>query len=112
MVKKLGWKIAPTYQGLDAVYQKLKGRLKRKKGTTSLQELARRKAARGTFARGWQIGRVENSGLRIRIWIINEEKAAGIVEDKFHVAATAANVVGDNFKSKLERMAKQVTGVF
>ena len=112
MARRLGWTVAPSKDELDAVFQKLRGRLKRKKGVTPLQELARRKRARGTFARGWKLSHIEKKPRAIRIWIGNAVNYAGIVEDEHHTTKKAADVVQDRFKGKLDRLAQQVTGVF
>jgi hypothetical protein len=110
--RKLGWQAAPSKDDLWDVFRKLKGRLKRKKGVSPMRELMRRIRARGTFARGWKIDRVESGGTRIRIYISDPVKYAGIVEDKKHVASRSADIVGAGYKAKLERLAQQVTGIF
>ncbi len=112
LTKKMGWKIAPSREELDAVAQRLKWRLKRKKGMSPGKELARRKRARGTFARGWQILKVESLKSRIRIWIGNMVSYAGKVDSERNVSKQAANVVGGRFKSRLDRLAQQATGDF
>ena len=112
MARKLGWQLAPSKDVLFGIYRKMKGRLKRKKGVTALQELARRQRARGTFARGWHVMKVESTRSRFRVWIGNNKNSAGIVEDKFHSAKTAARIVQRQLQGKMERFAKQVTGVF
>lgn len=112
LTRKLGWKAAPTRQELDQVAQQLGWRLKRKPGVTAAQELSRRKRARGTFARGWVAGKIEQSGTRIRIWIYNFVDYAKVVEDKKHPAQQAATMVQREYKSKLQRLAERVTSVF
>ena len=108
----LAWTAAPSKDDLWEVFRKLKGRLKRKKGVSPMKELMRRIRARGTFARGWKIDRVESTGTRIRIHISDPVKYAGIVESRVNSADKAATKVGGNYKAKLERLAKQVTSVF
>ena len=112
LTRKLGWKAAPTREELDMVARKLKFRLKRKPGVTPAQELARRKRARGTFARGWVMGKIEQSGSRIRIWIVNFVGYSGKVEDEKHVAQTAANVVRADYQGKLNKLASKITSMF
>jgi hypothetical protein len=112
LTRKLGWEAAPSKDDLWEVYRRLKGKLRRKKGKTPLQEIMRRIRARGTFARGWKTDRVENTGTRIRIYIGNAVKYAGIVDGEKKVADRAADTVGGTFKRKLQKLAEQVTGVF
>ncbi len=112
MARKIGWEIAPTRDELEAVFRKLNGRMKRAKGKTPLQELERRKRARGTFARGWHVLKLESLRGRIRIWIGNDVKYSGIVEDQHDTTKKAGQIVQGRFRGKLDRYAKQVTGVF
>lgn len=112
LTKRLGWKAAPTRDELDAVAKRLKWRLKRKPGVTPVKELERRKRARGTFARGWKLGKIEQTGTRIRIWIVNAVKYAGIVNDDKHISEEAANITRADYQGKLQKLAKDVTGVF
>jgi hypothetical protein len=112
LTRKLGWEAAPSKDDLWEVYRRLKGKLRRKKGKTPLQEIMRRIRARGTFARGWKTDRVENTGTRIRSYIGNAVKYAGIVDGEKKVADRAADTVGGTFKRKLQKLAEQVTGVF
>ena len=110
--RKLGYIVAPSKDDLFAVFRKLGNKIKRKKGVTPLKEVMRRIRARGTFARGWKIERVESSGTRIRIYIGNAVKYAGIVESKERVASRSADIVGAGYKAKLQKLAKQVTSIF
>jgi hypothetical protein len=55
---------------------------------------------------------VESSGTRIRIYIGNAVKYAGIVESKDRVANRSADIVGAGYKTKLQKLAKQVTSIF
>jgi hypothetical protein len=112
LTRKLGWEAAPSKDDLWEVYRRLKGKLRRKKGKTPLQEIMRRIRARGTFARGWKIDRVENTGTRIRIHISDPVKYSGIVESRKNVAGRAADTVGSTFKGKLQKLAAQVTSIF
>jgi hypothetical protein len=110
--RKLGYIVAPSKDDLFAVFRKLGNKIKRKKGVTPMKELMRRIRARGTFARGWKIEKVESSGTRIRIYIGNAVKYAGIVENKERVASRSADIVGAGYKAKLQKLAKQVTSIF
>jgi len=112
VMKSESWKIAPTRETLSAVAERLKGRLKRKKGVTPAKELARRMRARGTFARGWEITKVESAGFRIRIWMEDKAKESGKVDDEKGVSDRAEKIAGKSFKSKLDKLASKVTGLF
>jgi hypothetical protein len=112
VTKRLSRAVAPTPQELFALAQQLKWRLKRKPGVSPQKELKRRIRARGIFARGWKVTKVEQAKYRIRIWIANAVSYAGIVEDKHHTTDKAGKVVGPKFQEKLDLYAKDVTGVF
>lgn len=110
--RRLGWKLAPSKEELQALVQRLGNRVKRPKGKTVQQEIARRIRMRGAYARSWMIDRVEHSGFIIRVWIHNRTNYSGILEQEKHVAEQAANIVGGRFQSRLQRYAKQVTDSF
>lgn len=110
--KKQGREIAPTVETLNAVTQKLKGRLKRKKGVTPAKELSRRIRARGTFARGWFISSVTSEKFRIRIWLTNKSAESGKVDAEKKVAEKAEKITGRRFKTRLNKLADSVTNKF
>lgn len=111
-MKKESWKVAPTPATLNEVAARLQGRLKRKKGTTPMEELQRRMRARGTFSRGWKITKVERAKYRIRIWMVDEAKQSAKVDSEKKVSDKAEKITGKSYKSKLDKLADQVTGVF
>ena len=111
-VRKDGREIAPTTDELNAVAARLKGRLKRKKGVTPENELARRQRAKGIFARKWKIDRKETSRNHIKIWLIDTSANSDKVDTKFKVSDKAEKVVGGKFKYRLNKMADNLTGNF
>jgi hypothetical protein len=113
MARKLGLQIAPTASELDRVYQTFGWRMKRRRGTkTPEAELARRKRVSGLFGRMWRQDKIEQNGLRIRVWIVNLAKYSGKVDNQKRVSKNAAEIVQKSFKGKLERLAKKVTSDF
>jgi hypothetical protein len=112
IMKEESWKIAPTPQRLDAVAKSLKWRLKRKKGVTPIQELHRRIRSRGAFARQWKIVKIKSSGFRIRIWMVDESNESGKVDSKKNVSDKAEKITGKSYKTKLDKLADQVTSDF
>lgn len=111
-MKKESWKVAPTPSTLNSVAERLKGRLKRKKGVTPMEELQRRMRARGTFARGWAITKTEQAGYRIRIWMVDSSSQSGKVDDEKKVSNKAERITGKSYKSKLDKLADKVTSIF
>ena len=111
-LKKESWKIAPSRETLTAVAERLKGRLKRKKGVTPAKELARRIRARGTFARGWAITKIESSGFRIRIWMEDSSADSAKVDSLKGVSNKSAEITGKSYKERLDKYASQVAGIF
>jgi hypothetical protein len=112
MTQKLSWKVAPTKAYLDSLKDILGGRIKRKPGVSVDKEIARRKRARGTFARDWRLSRVEVIKNGFRIWIRNTISYAGVVNEQHQVASNAATIVGNSFGRKLRRYAGEVTKSF
>jgi len=113
LVRRNSWKEAPARDELQAVYDRLSWKMRRRKGTkTPEKELKRRIRARGTFARGWRISRVIEQPYRIRIWLEDSVTYAPAVENKSHPAENAAKTIGGQFKSKLDKYASQVTSAF
>lgn len=112
MAKRLGWQLAPSKEELLALKNEYGNRLRRKKGRTVDQEVARRVRARGAYAKSWMFDRIESNKYRIRIWIKNRTNYSGLLERQKHVAARAAAMVGGRFQEKLKRYAKQVTDAF
>lgn len=112
MVKRLGWKVAPSRAELQAKAAELGDRIKRKKGVSPAQELRRRQRACGTFARGWVITKITQSAYIIRVWIGNAVSYAGIVDKEKKTAEKAATAIGGKFKERLNRLAKAITSVF
>jgi hypothetical protein len=111
-IRKDSREIAPTTEELNAVAQRLKGRLKRKPGVTPAKELARRQRAKGIFARKWKIDRKETSRNSIKIWLIDTSASSEKVDTKFRVSDKAEKVVGGKFKDRLNKMADNLTRKF
>lgn len=113
MIRVNSWKEAPSKAELQSVYDRLGGRMKRRKGTkTPLAELRRRIRARGTFAKSWRISKVIEQPTRIRIWIVDTLPYAGAVESKSHPAENAAKSMESSFRARLEKYAQQVRSTF
>jgi hypothetical protein len=112
IMKEESWKIAPTPQKLNDVAKRLKWRLKRKKGVTAGQELQRRIRSRGAFARQWKIVKIKSSGFRIRIWMVDESNESAKVDAKKNVSDKAEKLTGRSYKTKLDKLADQVTSTF
>lgn len=117
MARKIGWSIAPSKEKLDAVAVSLGSRMKRRvmkngRRASFAQELNFRKRARGMFAKGWFVAKVETAGSTIRIWIVNLVDYAGTVNEGKHVAERAADVVGQSFNRKLKKSAQSVCDGF
>jgi hypothetical protein len=110
--KRLGWQAAPSKEKLFQTAQELGWRLKRKTGTTPGQELKRRMRSRGTFARGWHISKIESKRFVIRIWLENDSAESDKVDTQKKVSDRAEKQVGGRFKSRLDRLAEQVTKSF
>lgn len=111
-MKRESWEIAPTPAELSAVAEKLKWRLKRKKGKTPGQELQRRIRARGTMARGWKITRIDSQKYRIRIWLEDDVGYSGKVDAEKGVTDKAEKKRGGEWKKKLDQLAERVTRDF
>lgn len=111
-MKQESWKIAPTPATLNEVAAKLQWRLKRKKGVTPAEELQRRMRARGTFARGWRITKVDRARYKIRIWMIDDAKQSGKVDAEKNVSNKAEKITGRSYKNKLNKLADKVAGIF
>ena len=111
-MKVESWKVAPTSSELNATAAKLKGRLKRKKGTTPLEELNRRHRARGIFARKWEITKTKRSKYKIQIWMIDNANQSAKVDAIKKVTDKAERKTGRSYTEKLNKLADQVTGVF
>ena len=110
--KKIGVSIAPSVDELNAIAVKLGWRLKRAKGVTPQAELQRRIRARKTFARGWAVEKIENSGTTIRIWLFNHSAESDKV-DKVHKATDrAGDIVGKKFSADLDKLASSLTRNF
>jgi len=103
--------IAPTAEELTAVAERLRGRLKRKKGVTPERELKRRIQAKGVFSRKWQVARKESQKYRIRIWLIDQAANSQKVDSEFKVSEKAARKTGTEFKQRLDMMADQITRI-
>lgn len=112
LLRRFGWAIAPSRELLDEVARRLGGRILRKPGMTPAQELARRKRARGTFARGWEISKVDSKRFSIRIWFINNSTESALVDKKHGVADKACGQAENRFRSKLNRLAESITNSF
>ncbi len=110
-MREEGRKIAPTAEELTATAQRLKGRLKREKGTPE-KELARRIRAKGIFARKWKIARKESQKYRVRIWLIDTAGSSDKVDTEKRVSDKAEKTTGRKFKTKLDAMAERVTRAF
>lgn len=110
--KKQGREIAPTPEKLNAVAQKLRGRLLRKPGVTPAKELARRIRARGTFAKGWFISNITSEAFRIRIWLTNKSAESGKVDMQKKVSDKAEKITGRRFKTRLDALARTITRTF
>lgn len=111
MTKKLGWQLAPSKDMLNGLLSSLGGRLKRKPGVSPVQEIARRKRARGTFARRWYISKIEMRPSVIRIWISNTVTYADLPRLAV-VVKKSAEIVGGRFQKRLVGMAKKIMGDF
>lgn len=111
-VKQEGRKIAPTPQELYDTAERLKWRLKRKPGVSPQKELKRRIRARGTFARGWQILKIESQKFRIRIWLIDKSAESEKVDQQHKVSDTAEKKSGGRFKARLNKLADAITRSF
>lgn len=103
--------LAPTAD-IIAPLIRLEGRLRRKKGVTPEQEIARRISKIKTMSRLWRKDRVESSPYRIRIWIKNLANYSGAVDNRQHPTEMAVKKVKVNFQGKLEKLAKRLTGDF
>lgn len=110
--KKQGRIIAPTAEELVNKAQELKWRLKRKPGVSPGKELSRRIRAKGTFARGWFISKVESQKFRIRIYLTNKSANSDVVDSKFRASDKAEKITGKRFKTRLDRLAETVTKTF
>jgi len=112
IMKQESWKIAPTVATLNEVANRLKWKLKRKKGVTPGQELQRRIRARGTFARGWKIVKTESKGFTIRIWMVDDSAQSAKVDAMKNVSDKAEKITGKSYKTKLDKLAGKVTSIF
>jgi len=112
MMKTESWKAAPSKDELFQTAQELKWRLKRKKGVSPAKELKRRMRARGTFARGWQILKVESAQYRIRVWLIDKSTDSAKVDKRHGVSKRTTEKMGGNFKRRVDNLAKQLTNDF
>jgi hypothetical protein len=110
--KTQGRLIAPTPEKITAKAKQLKGRLKRKPGVTPAKELSRRIRARGTFAKGWFISKVDSEKFKIRIWITNKSAESAKVDAQKKVSDKAEKITEKRFKSRLEKLAESVTKTF
>lgn len=111
LTQKIAWTLAPTKDLLQGLLLTYGGRLKRKPGVTPAKEIARRKRARGTFARRWYISKIEKSKYRIRIWISNTVTYADTPR-LAEVVKKSAQVVGQRFQKRLIGLAQKITGDF
>lgn len=111
-MKDEGRKIAPTPEELTAKAVELKWRLKRKPGVTPAKELARRIRAKGTFARGWIIAKVESEKFRVRIWLVDRSSQSDKVDTEKKVSDRAEKMTGNKFKTKLDALASKLCGGF
>ena len=111
-LKKQGNIIAPTAEKLKNIAQEIGWKLKRKAGVSPAKELQRRIRARRTFARGWRITDVTSKNFSIRIWFENKSAQSGKVDDKKQISEKAGNTIKGRFKSRLDKLANQITNVF
>ena len=111
-VRKDGRAIAPTPELLKETARKLGWRLKRKPGVSPGRELQRRIRARGTFARGWKLWKVESQKFLIRIWLRDDANDSAKVDAMKGVSEKAVNSTGSKFKRRLDKLADSVTKFF
>lgn len=111
-IRKKGRAIAPTPELLVSTAKKIGWRLKRKPGVSPGQELQRRIRARGTFARGWKLWKTESEKFRIRIWLIDTAGESAKVDAQKGVSDAAEKASGGRFKTRLNKLADQVTKFF
>jgi len=110
--RKQGRLIAPSSQSLTEAAVALKWRLRRKPGVTPAKELARRIRARGTFARGWVIQKIDSEKFRIRIWLVNQSAESDKVDTAHKASDKAEKIAGGRFKSRLDKLASSITSSF
>jgi len=113
IMRRFSWESAPTRDELRGVYQRLGWRMIRRRGTrTPEAELARRLRARGTFARSWFIAKVTDLGSRIRILLVDRAEYSSVIAARDGTIEKAKTKTLRGWKSKLDRVAKQITSNF
>lgn len=113
IMKRFSWQSAPSREEINAVYERLGWKMKRRKGTkTPEQERDRRLRARGTFARAWFVVKVTDMGSRIRILLKDKANYSEEIAARDGTIEKAQQRTLRGWGSKLDRVARKIAGNF
>lgn len=118
-MRKISWDSAPDRSTIYGVYNRLAGQgrlwsMIRRGGTkTPEAELLRRLKARGTFARRWFVASItQPNKWRIRILLVDKATYSSQIADRDGTIEKAKAKTLQNWKGKLDKVAKSLTARF